>query len=126
MRVFRKQIRTFKLLLAAARPSKKQAGDIDFLLILGELFTLVVYGQLILESAPVHAVEDDVIDQIFDFLVRDFSKFALQLYSKTSSTATQRFLCRRMIRKPVVDQARFERVWEKHVFALRGAYRMSD
>ena len=58
--------------------------------------------------------------------MRDFSKFALQLYSKTSSTAAQRLLCRRMIRKPVVDAARFERVWEKHVFALRGAYRMNE
>jgi len=67
-----------------------------------------------------------VLDQIFDFLIRDFSKFALQLYSKTSSTTTQRLLCRRMIRKPVVDQARFERVWEQHVYTLRGAYQMSE
>ena len=126
VRAFRKQIRAFKLLLMAARPSKDQARDIDFLLILGELFTLVVYGQLILENAPVHSVDDDVLDQIFDFLVRDFSKFALQLYSKTSSTARQRFFCKRMIRKPVVDTARFDRVWETHVHALRGAYRMND
>lgn len=126
VRVFRKQIRTFKLLLAAARPGKEQIRDIDFLLILGELFTLVVYGQLILENASHHSVGDDVVDQTFDFLVRDFSKFALQLYSKTSSTARQRFFCRRMIRKPVVDQARFQRVWETHVYSLRGAYRMSE
>jgi acyl-CoA dehydrogenase len=123
--IFKKQIRTFKHLLMAARPNKEQIKDIDFLLILGELFTLVVYGQLILENTPVHAVDDDVTDQIFDFLVRDFSKFALQLYSKTSSTAPQRFFCRRMIRKPVVDPKRFERVWEQHVFALEGAYRMN-
>jgi acyl-CoA dehydrogenase len=124
--VFKKQIRTFKRLLMVARPNKRQTRDIDFLLILGELFTLVVYGQLILESAPMHSLDDDVLDGIFDFLVRDFSKFALQLYSKTSSTAVQRFLCRRMIRKPVVDQARFERVWERHVSSLEGAYRMND
>jgi acyl-CoA dehydrogenase len=125
VRLFKKQIRTFKLLLMVARPSREQARDIDFLLILGELFTLVVYGQLILENAPVHSLDDDVLDGIFDVLVRDVSKFALQLYSKTSSTARQRFFCRRMIRKPVVDPARFERVWETHVYALRGAYRMS-
>ncbi len=125
-RIFRKQTRTFRHLLIAARPGKEQIQDIDFLLILGELFTLVVYGQLILENAPVHSVGDDVLDQIFDFLVRDFSKFALQLYSKTSSTSRQRFFCRRMIRKPVVDHARFERVWEEHVVALRGAYRMNQ
>jgi acyl-CoA dehydrogenase len=124
VRVFRKQIRIFKQLLAAARPTKEQVRDIDFLLILGELFTLVVYGQLILENARLHAVDDDALDQIFDVLVRDFSKFALQLYSKTSSTARQRFFCRRMIRKPVVDEARFERVWTGQVYPLAGAYRM--
>jgi len=124
--VFKKQIRTCRHLLMAARPTREQIQDIDFLLILGELFTLVVYGQLILENASVHSVDDDVLDQIFDFLVRDFSKFALQLYSKTSSTSMQRFFCRRMIRKPVVDHARFERVWEKHVVVLRGAYRMNE
>jgi len=126
VRIFKKQIRTFRHLLMVARPNKEQIKDIDFLLIVGELFTLVVYGQLILESSPVHSVEDDVLDQIFDVLVRDFSKFALQLYSKTSSTATQRLFCRRMIRKPVVDHARFERVWEDHVYALEGSYRMSE
>ncbi|MGB5163186.1 MAG: acyl-CoA dehydrogenase [Thermoanaerobaculia bacterium] len=126
VRIFKKQIRTFRHLLMVARPNKEQIKDIDFLLIVGELFTLVVYGQLILENAPVHSVEDDVLDQIFDVLVRDFSKFSLQLYSKTSSTTTQRLFCRRMIRKPVVDHARFERVWEDHVYALDGAYRMNE
>ncbi len=126
VRIFKKQIRTFRHLLMVARPNQEQIKDIDFLLIVGELFTLVVYGQLILESSPVHAVEDDVLDQIFDVLVRDFSKFALQLYSKTSSTATQRLFCRRMIRKPVVDPGRFERVWKKHVDALEGTYRMNE
>jgi acyl-CoA dehydrogenase len=126
VRIFKKQIQTFRHLLMAARPNKEQIKDIDFLLIVGELFTLMVYGQLILENAPIHSVEDDVLDQIFDVLVRDFSKFALQLYSKTSSTGTQRLFCRRMIRKPVVDPARFERVWKNHVYALEGTYRMND
>ncbi len=126
VRIFKKQIRTFRHLLMVGRPNKEQIKDIDFLLIVGELFSLVVYGQLILENAPVHSVEDDVLDQIFDVLVRDFSKFALQLYSKTSSTTTQRLFCRRMIRKPVVDHARFERVWENQVYALEGAYRMNE
>ena len=126
VRIFKKQIRTFRHLLMVGRPNKEQIKDIDFLLIVGELFSLVVYGQLILENAPVHSVEDDVLDQIFDVLVRDFSKFALQLYSKTSSTTTQRLFCRRMIRKPVVDHVRFERVWKEHVYALKGSYRMSE
>ena len=30
-------------------------------------------------------VDNDLLDQIFDFMVRDFSKFALQLYSKPAA-----------------------------------------
>ncbi len=123
--VFKKQIRYLKALLAVARPSKEQAKDIDFLLNLGELFTLVVYGQLIIENARIYAVEDDLLDQIFDVVVRDFSRYALQLYGKPETTRRQQLLLKRMIRRPVVDKARFDRVWDKHVLSLRGAYTMS-
>ena len=49
--IFSRQIRWLKLLLMVAKPDKTQQKDIDFLLALGEIFTLVVYGQLILENA---------------------------------------------------------------------------
>jgi len=112
-------------MLMVARPKKEQAKDIDFLLILGELFTLVVYGQLLLEAAPIHGVDDDLMDQIFDIQVRDFSRYALQLYSKPGATMLQRAFCRRMMRTPVKDSARFDRVWEQKVFSLKGAYTMN-
>jgi acyl-CoA dehydrogenase len=123
LRVFRRQVRMLKALLASARPSKEQAKDIDFLLILGELFTLVVYGQLILENAALQSVDDDIIDQIFDTMVRDFGKFALQLYHKPSATRMQRLLAKRMLHRPVVDDARRERIWQR-VLAMDGAYTM--
>ncbi|MEM9300539.1 MAG: acyl-CoA dehydrogenase [Pseudomonadota bacterium] len=126
VKVFRKQIRTLKLMLAAARPSKDQARDIDFLLNLGELFTLVVYGQLIIENAKINGISDDVLDQIFDVMVRDFSRYALQMFGKTVTTGRQQFFLRRMIRRPVVDTARFDRVWEEHVATLSGAYEMNE
>jgi acyl-CoA dehydrogenase len=70
-------------------------------------------------------VDDDVIDQIFDFMVRDFSRFALQLHGKPSSTPQQMDYCMRMIRKPAVDEVRYQRVWRDHVYALKGAYEMN-
>ena len=45
-------------------------------------------------------MDDDLLDQIFDFMVRDMSKFALQLYGKVSSTETQMEGCRKIIAKP--------------------------
>ncbi|MCF7808231.1 MAG: acyl-CoA dehydrogenase [Candidatus Marinimicrobia bacterium] len=124
--VFKKQIRLLKLLLLVAKPNESQRKDIDFLLTLGELFTQVVYGQLILENAQKYKINEDLLDQIFDFMVRDFSKHALQLYSKTSSTRKQMRICSMMIKKPMVDPARFSRVWEKDVFTLKDQYQMSN
>jgi acyl-CoA dehydrogenase len=108
-----------------ASPDESQRRDTDFLLTVGEMFTLVAYGQLILENARIYDVTADVVDQIFDCFVRDFSKFALQLYSKPRSNAQQAAYCLRMIRKPVVDDERYDRVWRDYVHALNGAYEMS-
>jgi len=124
--VFKKQINAFKDFMTQATPDQKQAEDIDLLLSIGELFTLVAYGQLILENKKIYNVEDDLIDQIFDFMIRDFSKFALQIYSKTSSTAKQQELCLKMIEKPVVDHDRYNRVLEKYVYSLVDAYKMNE
>jgi acyl-CoA dehydrogenase len=124
--LFKEQIEVFKEFLAAATPDADQQKDIDFLMSLGEIFTLVVYGQLILENAKIYSVEDDLIDQMFDFMVRDFSKFALQLHGKPSSTPVQMDYCMKMIRKPAVDNARYNRVWENHVYALKDMYEMSE
>jgi acyl-CoA dehydrogenase len=95
------------------------------LLTLGEIFTLVAYGQLILESKEFFDVEDDLMDEIFDFMVRDFSKYALQVFCKPSSTSRQKDLCRKMTKSPVPDEDKFERIWEKHVYPLRGQYTMN-
>jgi acyl-CoA dehydrogenase len=123
--IFKEQIEALKNVLMTAPPSKEQTRDIDFLLCLGELFTLVAYGQLIIEKTRMDGVNDDLLAQIFDFMVRDFSKYALQLYSKPSSTAAQMEGSLRMIRKPVVDEARFQRVWQQEVLGLVDAYEMT-
>ena len=125
LNIFKAQIEVLKEFLLTATPDKEQAKDIDFLLNLGELFTLVAYGQVLIEKSKIEKVEDDVMDQIFDFMVRDFSKFALQIYSKTGSTEKQMELCLKMIKKPVTDPERFDRVWAKHVSVLSDAYEMN-
>ena len=122
--VFKEQIAAFKMLLARATPTEAQTQDIDFLLALGEIFTLVVYGQLVLEAAGLYGVNDDLIDQIFDIMVRDVSKYALQLYSKPSSSELQMEHCLKMLRKPAADEGRTQRVWQE-VHALKDAYEMN-
>ncbi len=125
VRVFREQAEGLVRLLQDAPLDEAQSRDIDVLLAVGEIFTLVVYAQLVLENAAIYGIEDDVVDQIFDVFVRDVSRFAVQLHGKASTTEAQQDRCLAMIAKPVVDVERYERVWQDHVLALSGAYEMA-
>jgi len=123
--IFKEQIDVLKEFLLKATPTEDQVKDIDFLLIVGELFTLVSYGQLIIENSRIEGIQDDLLDQIFNFMIRDFSKYALQLYSKTGSTRQQMDLCMKMIRKPLLNPEHFLNVWQNYVYALKDTYEMN-
>ena len=125
VKLFREQIGVFREVLEKATPGASQANDVDFMLALGEIFVLVVYAQLLLENAKIYDISAPLVDQIFDVFVRDFSKFALQLHSKPTSTPAQMAYCLRMIQKPVMDEARYQQVWAEHVYSLRDQYEMS-
>jgi acyl-CoA dehydrogenase len=121
---FAEQEEVFREMLATAPPDETQRKDVDFLLAGGELFALVVYAQLILESARLHHVDPALVDQIFDVLVRDFSRHAVELHGRRASTAQQMDLALRMIRKPVDDGVRYDRVWSQLVLPLKDGYEM--
>ena len=80
-------------------------------------------AELILEQAAITDLDRDVVDQIFDTFVRDFSGYATALHGKASSTEAQQAWAVEHLRKPVVDDERTERVFER-VKALSGAYAM--
>ena len=121
--VFREQADALVELVTTAGPDPDQARDLDLLLALGELFTLVVYGQLILEQASLTGLDRDVVDQVFDVLVRDFSAYAVDLHGKASSTTAQQLWAVENVRKPAAGADRYERVWQQ-VRDLAGAYEM--
>ena len=129
MAVFREQADGLVDLVTNAGPDADQAKDLDLLLALGELFTLVVYGQLILEQATLTGVDNedrdltDLVDQIFDVLVRDFSAYAVDLHGKSSSTKAQQQWALEHVRKPAANIDRYDRVWQQ-VRDLAGAYEM--
>lgn len=121
--LFREQAEALTTLLATAAPDDEQQKDLDFVQVLGQLFTLVVYAQLVLEQAELTGAESDVVESIFDVLVRDFSAQAIELHGKASSTKVQQEWAIGAVRKPAVDAERFARVWQ-HVEALSGSYEM--
>jgi len=124
--IFLEQIKLFNLMGTKATPSLEQQKDMDFMLAgIGEIFSLIVYAHLIIENAPIYDIDEDTVDQIFDFLVRDFSRYALNLYHKSSTTPEQMEWCLKMIKKPNVDPERFNRVW-KTVYSLKDEYEMTN
>ena len=123
--IFKEQIKMLQEMLLKATPDKNQAKNMDFLLYLGEMFTLVAYGQLIIEKFNMDQFEEDLLEQIFDFMIRDFSEYALKLYSKTDTSDIQMDYCQKIIKKPVTDIKRFTRIWETHVISLKDSYKMN-
>lgn len=119
--LFKEQVEAFKKMLFVAGPNEDQMRDIDFLLAGGELFALVVYSQLILENYKIKGIDDALLNQIFDFMVRDFSKLALELHNKTLTTEEQQACCLEMLRKPVLNDAEYKQIWGE-VHALNGLY----
>lgn len=120
---FREQADGFCALLRDHAPSPEQQKDLDFLLAVGHLFALIVYGQLILEQAKLTGLGRGLLDEIFAVLVRDFSAYATELHGKTATTDEQAAWALAHLRRPVADGARTAEVWQQ-VLALVGAYEM--
>lgn len=100
--LFVEQVMAFGRFMATNPPNDEQARDLDFLLNVGQLFTQVVYAQLICEAAALAidgeesgAREGSVVDltdlteahvdRIFNVFVRDFSEYALSLASQSAA-----------------------------------------
>lgn len=121
---FREQADALCDFVSRAAPDEQQSRDLDFLLSVGQLFALVVHGQLILEQAELTGPDEDVLDELFSVLVRDFSAHAVELHGKDSATVQQQRWALDAVRRPVVDDARSARVWDR-VEALSGSYEMA-
>jgi len=125
--IFMKQIEYFKELLEKAGPDNAQDADSSFSLPLGEMFFVVVYGQLILEQCELSNMDADIVNQIFDFMVRDFARFALAIYGMHNTKDEQRAYCTKiMMIKSQGDETQYNRVWEKYVSVLNGEYAMNE
>lgn len=121
--IFKDQVELFKSLLMEAPPGKDQERNIDYMLAAGELFTLIVYSQLILEERNVYRINDDLLEQIFSFLIRDFSNYALAMVIGFENSTKQEEIYRKMIIKPFMDQDSFNRVFNEQVLVLKDSYK---
>ncbi|MCF6248706.1 MAG: acyl-CoA/acyl-ACP dehydrogenase [Desulfobacula sp.] len=124
--IFKEQTKAYEefLMVSGMELKDQMMNDFDYLLCVGEIFTLVAYGQLIIESAAIENIDDDLLNQIFNFMVRDFSKFGLELHGKSLSTQPQQEVCMKMIKRPTVDDEKFKKVLNEHVYSLIDVYEM--
>jgi len=123
--LFKEQAELFRTMLMEAPPSADQTKNIDYMLAAGELFTLIVYAQLILENSRIYGIEEELLEQIFMFLIKDYSLYALQMHLSYENTEKQDEFYRSMVKKPAVDKQGFDHVWEHHVIALKDTYTMN-
>ncbi len=130
---------SFAELVTTAGPSADQARDLDFLQVLGQLFTQVVYAQLVCEAAALAldsdgvraggvsdltGLSEDHVDRIFAVFVQDFSDYALQLHGQASASDAQRAAALKLIAAPQIDGAR-EKDFVAEVLSYDGAYVMN-
>jgi acyl-CoA dehydrogenase len=127
IRVFKEQIKAYQdfIMISGMELGEQMKNDFDFLLAVGEIFTLVAYGQLIIESAKIEKLDDDQLDMLFNVFVRDFSRYALDIQGKSAATPAQQEACYKMIKAPVHDEEKFERVLKNNVYSLVDEYIMN-
>jgi acyl-CoA dehydrogenase len=138
---FIEQMQALGAMLMAAPPSKEQSEDLDFLLTLGQLFTQVVYAQLVAEAAglalsgdPQGARPGSVsdltdlteahVDRIFAVFVQDVSEYAVALHGQPAATAEQQKGALGLIARPVMP-AEAEQAFVEEVLSYDGAWTMT-
>ncbi len=120
VRIFLAQVEAFGALMTGAAPQAAQSKDLDFMLTIGQLFTQVVYAQLVLEAAALAldgaadgtregttsacaGLTEAHVDRMFAVFVQDVSAYAVALHGQASASTAQQQGALTLIRHPVVD-----------------------
>ncbi len=123
VKVFMEQIKAYQeYLMVSGEGLVEQMEDFDYLLAVGELFTMVAYGQLIIESAKLESISDEIMNQMFDMFVRDFSAYAVGLYGKPQNTEAQLEKILQMIKRPIPNVEEFTKILNEEVYSLVDVY----
>ena len=138
--LFREQIDAFTQMVLTAPPTEAQQKDLDYLQVLGQLFTQIVYAQLILESAALAidhgqtrsgSVSDlsDLteahVDRMVAVFVGDMAARAVELHGQASATDAQSSAALALVRKPVIAPTA-EDAFVSEVLSYSGAYEMKS
>ncbi len=124
--IFKSQIKSFVMLVEKLQLTKEDRTDIDLMLSIGELLSLIIYGQLILEYSEFDKTDIDTLDMIFHLFVRDFSRYASDLAGKEKISEENSRFCLSLVRKAHYDQTQIDTFYESKVLVLKDSYRMNE
>jgi acyl-CoA dehydrogenase len=116
------QVQAFGQLMATAAPRDEQAKDLDFLLNLGQIFTQIVYAQLVAEAAALAldgapdgtragttaacaGLDEHHVDRMFGVFVQDISEYAVAVHGQASATREQQAGAMALVRRPSANPA---------------------
>jgi acyl-CoA dehydrogenase len=122
-------------LVLNAPPTAEQQKDLDFLQVLGQLFTQVVYAQLIMENtalaldgeprpgsvSDLSDLTEAHLDRICAVFIQDMAEQAVALHGQPSATEHQRQLVMKIVQHPVIDPAA-EQAFVAEALGYDGAY----
>ncbi len=77
---------------------------------------------MIIESAKIEGISDEVMNLMFDMFVRDFTAFAVESLRQTAQYGRTDRKDSKMIKRPVVNQAEFEKVLNEEVVSMVDEY----
>jgi len=117
---FISQVQAFGHLMATAAPRGEQAKDLDYLLNVGQIFTQIVYAQLVAEAAALAidgapggtrsgttaacaGLDENHVDRMFGVFVQDLSEYAVAVHGQASATQEQQAGALALIRRAAVD-----------------------
>jgi acyl-CoA dehydrogenase len=117
---FLAQVQAFGQFMAVAGPQGEQGKDLDFLLSIGQIFTQIVYAQLVAEAAAlaIDGAADGTrsgttsacaglgeahVDRMFAVFVQDVSEYAVALHGQASATQAQQSAALTLVRRPHAD-----------------------
>jgi hypothetical protein len=116
------QVQAFGQLMATAAPRGEQAKDLDFLLNVGQIFTQIVYAQLVAEAAALaidgapggtragttaacEGLDESHVDRMFGVFVQDLSEYAVAVHGQASATKEQQAGAMALIRRAETNPA---------------------
>jgi acyl-CoA dehydrogenase len=110
VRIFGRQVRSFRYFLRAARASRVPLADEQISLSLGNFIATIAYAQLVAENARILGIAPPLLNCIFHLLVNDLSALVLTFASSPKLKGSAKLLIRHCLAIPKTTDAQWDSI----------------